>query len=288
MKTISIALDGHYAQGSTTIARCWKATRTDGFILAVTTCTRDLLVDGLVYRAAQGFDPRAISQEASAAVMNTEVFGSLNDAEMAEVEFEAGKWDNCEVEIFEVNYRAVSEGKLTLATMNMGNIAVTRAAFKAEMRGLTERLQKTLGRTVTKGCPYVLGDPATCKVDLAPLTVTGTLTSVTSRRTFADSTRTEPDDWFGAGVVTMTSGENAGQSLEVYDFDGDTGTFTLHLPYAFNPAEGDTYEATPGCRKNFTPDCVGKFANGNNFGGFPFLPGNDRAFGLGGTEGTNL
>lgn len=285
MKTISPGLKAHYALGSTTIARCWKATRKDGVVLAVTTCTRDLLFEGTLYLAKDGFDPRAVSQEASAAVVNTEVFGALSD-EITEAQFEAGLWDECTVEIFEVNYRALSQGKLSLAKMTMGNIKVNRVAFNAEMRGLTERLQKVVGRTVTKGCPYILGDPSTCRVDLAPLTVTGAFTSVADRRTMTDSGRAEAPDWFGGGVVTILTGDNAGVSLEVYSFAG--GQFVLHLPMPFNVAVGDTYEATPGCRKNFTPDCVGKFSNGNNFGGFPYLPGQDRTFGLGGTEGSNL
>lgn len=284
-KTITPDLKAHYALGSTTIARCWKATRTDGFILAVTTCTRPLLFEGVVYQPEDGFAPKAVSQEASAAVVNTEVEGALS-AQITEDDFRAGLWDNCTVDIFEVNYRALSQGRLRIASMTMGNMTVGRTAFNVELRGLTERLQKVIGRTVTKTCPYVLGDPNTCRVDLGPLTVTGTITAVADRRTFTDTSRTEPDDWFGAGVVTMTSGESAGEAIEVYSYASDV--FVMHLPFEFNIAVGDTYTATPGCRKNFVPDCVGKYANGNNHGGFPHLPGNDRAFGLGGTEATSL
>ena len=284
-KTISIALAGHYAQGSTTIARCWKATRRDGFVLAVTTCARDLLFEGVLYRSAEGFNPKAISQEASAAVTNTEVEGFLSD-DLTELEFEAGKWDGATVEVFEVNYRDLSMGKLKMSTATMGDIKVSRSAFNAELRGLTQSLQKTVGRIVTKGCPWKFGDVDTCRKPLAPLTVTGALTSVTDLRTFADSGRAEAADYFGAGVITFLTGANAGLSMEIYSFA--LGAFVTHLPFNNNPAVGDTYSLTPGCRKNFTTDCVAKFANGNNFGGFPFLPGANKITGLGGTEGTNL
>lgn len=286
-KTISPALKAHYAQGSTTISRQWKATRKDGVILAVTTCTRDLMIDGVLYLAAEGFNPRAVQQEASTAVANTEIAGALQ-GDLTELEFEAGLWDGCEVEIFEVNYRDLSMGRLYLGTMTMGNVSIARGSFQAEMRGLTQSLQKTVGRVVTAGCPWKFGDPDTCRVDLAPLTVTGTLTSVTDLRTFSDSGRTEVDDYFGAGVITFDTGENAGQSLEIYSYDGTTKTFVTHLPLINNPAIGDTYTVTPGCRKRFQEDCKTKWANVVNFGGFPYLPGNDRAMGLGGTEGSSL
>lgn len=291
MKTISPALQLHYAQGSTTIARCWKATRKDGFVFAVTTCTRDLLFEGVVYRAAEGFNPRAISQEATAAVVNTEVDGALSD-DISEAEFEEGLWDGCAVEVFEVNYRSLTDGKLMLAEFTMGDIQVGRSAFNASMRGLTQTIQNVVGRVVTKGCPWAFGSvspnnfiPA-CNKDLGPLTVTGTLTSVTDLRTFADSSRSEPSDYFGGGVITFTSGDNEGESLEIYSYAA--GAFVTHLPLLFNPAVGDTYSLTPGCRKRLTEDCLTKWSNTVNYGGFPWLPGADKTIGLGGTEGSNL
>jgi uncharacterized phage protein (TIGR02218 family) len=260
-------------------------------VLAVTTCARDLLFNGVLYLSKNGFNPKAISQEATAAVVNTEVEGFLSP-EITEADFESGKWDGCTVEMIEVNYRSLSDGAMRLATFTMGDIKVTRSAFNAEMRGLTQRLQKTVGRLVTKGCPWVFGSispdnytPA-CNKALGPLTVTGTLTGATDRRTFADSARSEASDYFGAGVITFTSGANVGQALEIYSFA--SGAFVTYLPFLNNPAIGDTYSLTPGCRKRYTEDCRTKFANTNNFGGFDQLPGPDKVLGLGGTEGSNL
>lgn len=291
MKARSIALAAHQSLGSTTLAWCWKATRRDGYVLAVTTSARDLLFEGVIYRSKDGFNPKAISQEASAAVVNTEVEGALSD-EITEPDFEAGLWDGCTVEMFEVNYRSLSDGAMRLATFTMGDIKVTRSAFNAEMRGLTQRLQKTVGRLVTKGCPWVFGSispdnftPA-CNKALGPLTVTGTLTGVTDLRTFADSARAEALDYFGAGVIEFTSGANVGQALEIYSFA--SGAFVTYLPFLNNPAIGDTYTLTPGCRKRFTEDCRTKWANTPNHGGFEHLPGPDKVLGLGGTEGSNL
>lgn len=286
MKTLTPELRAEYAKGSTTIARCWKAMRLDGFTLCVTTCPRDLLFEGFLYRAANGFNPKAISQEASAAVANTEVDGTLSD-DITETDFQAGIWDGCEVEVFEVNYRALSMGKMMLGTATMGNITVGLQSFTAELRGLTQSLQKIVGELWTKGCPAGFGD-ARCKVDLGPLTVTGTLTSAPNRRTLIDTSRTEDDDYFGAGVITITSGECEGEQMEIYSYDGTTKTFVLHLPLEFNVAAGDTYSVVPGCRKRYEEDCVIKWANWPNFRGAPHVPGANKMLGLGGTEGTNL
>lgn len=285
-KTVSIALKSHFAQGSTTTAFCWKAIRRDGFVLAVTTCARDLLFEGTLYLSKDGFNPKAISQEASAAVTNTEVEGALSD-EITEEDFEVGKWDGCAVEMFEVNYRDLSMGKLALATFTLGDCKLTRGQFNAEVRGLTQSLQKQIGEVVTKSCRYRFGDPNTCRVDLAPLTVTGSIDTVVDLRTFSDSARAEPDDYFSAGVLTWETGANQGVSMEVYSYAAD-GTITLHLPMWLTVSIGDTYSLTPGCRKRYTEDCREKWSNTNNFGGFPLLPGPDKVLGLGGTEGSNL
>lgn len=290
-KTRSIALATHQAQGSNTLALCWKATRRDGYVLAVTTCARDLLFEGVLYLSKDGFNPKAISQEASAAVVNTEVDGALSD-DITELDFEAGLWDGCAVEMFEVNYRDLTAGKMRLASFTMGDIKLTRSSFNAEMRGLTQSLQKVVGRLVTKGCPWVFGSispdnftPA-CNKDLGPLTVTGALTGVTDLRTFADSGRTEGVDYFRGGVITFLTGANAGQALEISSYDSVTKTFVTYMPFLNNPAIGDTYSLTPGCLKRYS-DCQ-TWANTPNFGGFDLVPGPDKVLGFGGTEGSSL
>jgi uncharacterized phage protein (TIGR02218 family) len=291
MKTCSIELATAQAAQTRTTTWCWKATRRDGTVLAVTMLSQDLLFEGVLYLSRDGFNPRALGQEASAAVSNSEISGYLSDA-ITEDEFEAGLWDGCAVEMFEVNYRDLTQGKMRLASFTMGDIKVTRAAFNAEMRGLTQSLQKVVGRLVTKGCPWVFGSispdnftPA-CNKALAPLTVTGAITGVTDLRTFSDASRAEVSDYFGGGVITFLTGANAGQALEVYSFAA--GAFVTHLPFLHNPVVGDTYSLTPGCRKRYTEDCRAKWANTNNFGGFDLIPGPDKTLGLGGTEGSNL
>jgi hypothetical protein len=47
----------------TTIALCWRIERCDGIALGLTDHDRDLLIDGLVHRAASGMTPSAIRRE---------------------------------------------------------------------------------------------------------------------------------------------------------------------------------------------------------------------------------
>jgi uncharacterized phage protein (TIGR02218 family) len=287
MKTRSIALAAHQARETTTIARCWRYERNDGAIFTVTDHDEPIVFNGETYSAKDGVTPTSIAQEASAAVANSEVNGYLTPTGLTEEEIFAGLWDNAFVSIFEVNYNDLSMGAMALGSGNIGEVKAGRTAFNAEVRGLTQRLQKVVGRVYTAGCPWKFGDPDTCRIDLAPLTVTGSFTSVLSLRVMTDSSRGEASDYFAAGLMTITSGDNEGVQMEVYYFSLG-GQFILHLPLAYNVAVGDTYSVSPGCRKRYTEDCRNKWANTNNFGGFPLVPGSDKVLGLGGTEGTNL
>lgn len=291
MKYRTIALAAHQAAETTTIARCWRYTRNDGEIFTVTDHDVPIVFNGETYSAKDGVSPTSIAQEASPAVANSEVNGFLTPTGLTEEDIFAGLWDNAFVSIFEVNYNDLSMGAMALGSGNIGEVKAGRTAFNAEMRGLTQRLQKVVGRVYTAGCPWVFGSigsafvPA-CNIDLGPLTATGTLTSATDLRTFADSSRGEASDYFGAGLLAFTSGPNEGVQMEIYSFAA--GGFVLHLPMPYTVSVGDTYSVTPGCRKRFTEDCRTKWANTNNFGGFPQVPGSDKVLGLGGTEGTNL
>ena len=50
-----------------------------------------------------------------------------------------------------------------------------------------------------------------------------------------------------------------------------SGTFTLLYPLPAPCANGDTFDAYPGCDK-LEATCISKFNNKPNFGGYPFVP----------------
>lgn len=85
---------------------------------------------------------------------------------------------------------------------------------------------------------------------------------------------------FTGGLMTMTSGANAGLSMEVGAYA--PGSMTLRLSFPYPLEVGDAYTMTPGCGKRFIEDCVGVWDNGVNHRGEPFLPGMDQIVIFGG------
>jgi uncharacterized phage protein (TIGR02218 family) len=79
-------------------------------------------------------------------------------------------------------------------------------------------------------------------------------------------------DTFTLGVVTWTSGANAGRKAEIASFAG--GAITLFEAPVRPIAIGDAFTATAGCDKQFAT-CSAKFGNGVNFRGFPHMPGEE-------------
>ena len=289
MKTIPSALRTHYAQGSTTISRQWRLERPDGQVVTVTTCARDLLIGGEVYRAKDGVTPMAVQQSANGAVQNTEINGALSDDFATEAEIVGGLWDNTFVTVFEVNYRDLTMGTAILFAGWIGTQSVGRSTFKAELRSLAQAMQQMTGRTYGPLCPAQLGDDE-CQVNVEAMRFTSTATAVASRRTFTDTAATQASDWFGAGLLRIETGDYAGMQMEVYSFVA--GVYVLALPLPFDPAVGMSYSVIPGCRKRHergwrnpagTSDCGDKFNNVINFRGFPpsLFPGNNRIIGLG-------
>lgn len=280
MRSASPELLAHFAQGTTTRAQCWKCTRQDGQIFGFTSVDVSLRFDGLIYEAATGFSPSAIEGKLDLSVPNLEVAGLLDSASITEADLLGGKWDNCEVEIFEVNYRDLSMGAMILGTGKTGNVTAGRSTFNTELRGLAQQLQQPVGDVYTSSCQADFGD-ARCKYDVEALRVAGAVTEPASRAVFL-STITGPDDYYGGGVLTWTGGANAGTRMEVAGF-GSTN-FTLAAAMPFNIAPGDAFTVVPGCRKDRTRDCLGKWANVINFRGFPDVPLNDAILGQGGNE----
>lgn len=84
------------------------------------------------------------------------------------------------------------------------------------------------------------------------------------------------DDWFVGGLVTWTSGLNAGLSMEVKQWTFATKTFKLFLQMPFGVQVGDEFDVVPGCKKRLLADCRDKYDNVPNHRAEPYVPGTDK------------
>jgi uncharacterized phage protein (TIGR02218 family) len=276
VKSISPGLAQHLAGEVTTLATCWKITRRDGLMLGFTDHVRDLEVECLTYRAASGYTRTAIRGTADLAVDNLDVENVFADEGITEEDLRAGKYDFAEVRMFLVNYENVAQGILKLRRGWLGEVTIRDGRYLAELRGMTQRLQMTVGEVYAPDCAADLGD-ARCGVDLAALEESGAVAAVTSATVFATSLP-GATGWYDGGELRWTGGANAGQAVAVRSWDATTGTLTLFLPALYAMEIDDTFTLRPGCDKTFAT-CKSKFDNVVNFRGFPHIPGTDQVLG---------
>ncbi len=280
-RNISSDLKAHFEGGNLTLATCWKITRTDNTVMGFTDHDGDLLYESVNYKAATGFEPTDVQQRDDMSVDNMDVTGILNDSAITEADIQAGLYDYSEIEIFMINYRDLTQGRMVLKRGWIGEVNVKRGQFVAEIRGLAQKLSQNIGRIYSPSCDAVLGDEK-CGVDVSGFTSSVvTVTNVTSNQLFATNGGVTLSTYFKGGEVTWISGGNSGAKMEVKEFSTDA-IMELVLPMSRNVSVGDTFTVIAGCDKSGTT-CQSKFNNYLNFRGFPDLPGQDKIYETSGT-----
>ncbi|MFP7673360.1 DUF2163 domain-containing protein [Marivita sp. S0852] len=271
----SEALSAHLATGLTTVARCWEVRRKDGRRFGFTDHDLDLAFDDLTFRADTGMSAAALQQGTGLAVDNSEAIGALSDASVTEADIAAGRFDGAEVTAWLVNWADVGARKV-LFRGSLGEITRSGGGFSAELRGLTEVLNRPVGRVFQAPCSAVLGDRA-CSVDLdAPgMKARATVSEVTETGGVVLSVSGAFEaGWFQRGRLNVLDGEAVGLwavlKRDVVLADG-TRQVEFWEPLRAPLDVGTQVELVAGCDKRFET-CRAKFDNLVNFQGFPDIP----------------
>ena len=254
-----------------TAAWCVRIECQNGTIVRLTAYPHDLIMsNATVYKTDYGYEPTAFSASSSMSPSAIDLEGIVAAAGISRDALASGVFDNARVYVFKCNFLSPVEDYEEVAAGFFGKATLTDDHYRIEGMSLIDALNQSVGSIYQAACPRTLGD-AGCQVNLAAITVTGTLTHVTSSSVVRDSARSENADWFGAGTIHFTSGQNTGlKPLEVKDYAAN-GTVTTFEPFYYTPAIGDAYVLVPGCRKR-EADCRDKFANIINFFGFTRIP----------------
>ena len=277
MKTLPTGLQAHLDTGTTTLAWCWRLTRSDGQVFGFTDHDLPLSLIGTIFEPESGFSASEIRTGSDLSVDAQDAEGVLTSTTITETDILDGRWDNAAVEIWRVNWQDTAQ-RVLMRRGAIGQVRRGRVQFVAEMRSLTHVLNQTVGRTFQASCDAALGD-ARCGVDLRDPAYagSGTVVTVTGDRSFTVSGLSGyADGWFALGSFAWTGGANAGRKAEVLMHEAGTPDVTVTLLEApvLAIAAGDTFDIMAGCDKTFGT-CRDGFANAVNFRGFPHIPGQD-------------
>lgn len=251
----------------TTLCRAWAITRPDGEAYGFTDHDRDLTFEGVTFRADTGLTAAALAQSTGLSVDNTEALGALTDAAVREDDIEAGRFDGADVRAWLVNW-ADPDVRWLQFRGSIGEIRRAGGAFHAELRGLTEALNRPLGRIFQKPCTAVLSDKG-CRFDASTLGYRhdGPADRIIDGRVFEwnDLGGFEPG-WFLRGRLDVLDGPAKGLWGMIKHDVVENGVRRIELwePIRGTLDSGARLRLTAGCDKRFDT-CRLKFNNLLNF-----------------------
>lgn len=271
-------LHAHLATGLTHVCQCWAIRRQDGVVLGFTDHDRALAFDGITFTADSGMSAKALSATTGLSVDNTEAAGVLTADSVTEEDIAAGRYDQAEVTIWDVQWDDVTARQVRFRG-TMGEITRNGASFQVDLRGLAEALNQPQGRSYLKTCSAVLGDTA-CGVNTrtdAAYVAEVTVDRLTDGQTFDLATLVPYNaGWFENGYLEVLSGRAKGLRATIKQdmLTGERRQVLLWQPLGIAFSEGDELRIVAGCDKR-AETCREKFANLVNFQGFPHIPGDD-------------
>ncbi|HEX6374603.1 MAG TPA: DUF2163 domain-containing protein [Allosphingosinicella sp.] len=255
----------------TSLAFCWRVERRDGICLGFTSHDRDLAIGGLVYRAAPGMLPSAISVGDGFEASSLDVSGALTSDAINEADLAAGRWDRAGVALFLVDWEDPDGERLPLVRGELGDVSVSANGFEAELRGPAALLERAVVEQTSPECRAELGDRR-CRVDMAARVRVTQVTAIAAETVVEVAEAASQPDAYAFGRLRWIGGANSGLDSVILASTGPQ--LTLQEPPPFAIAEGDIVEIREGCDKSFAT-CAGRFANAENFRGEPHLPGMD-------------
>lgn len=252
-------------------ATCVRIECVNGVVVRITDHPFDLAMsNATVYETDCGYSPTALSGSTTFASSAIDIEGIAAIGGLTRDQVASGVFDNARVFIFRTSYFSPVEDYEPVASGFFGKTEMEDEHYRIEGMSLIDALSQSVGKSYTAACSRTFGD-AGCGISLAAIDAAGAITSVTSARVFTDSSRLEVDDWFGAGTIKFTSGQNVGlRPLEIKSFTAG-GVITTFEPAYYLPQIGDAFVITPGCRRRLQ-DCRDKYSNIVNFFGFPNIP----------------
>ncbi|KIN72109.1 DUF2163 domain-containing protein [Sulfitobacter guttiformis] len=270
-------LEAHLKGGLTTVCHAWAITRKDGVVFAFTDHDLPLRFAGFEFRADAGLSALALAQSTGLSVDNTEALGALSDVSLREDEIEQGRFDGAQIQAWLVNWADTSQHWLNFRG-HLGELTRAGGGFRAELRGLTEALNRPLGRVYQKPCSAVLGD-RTCRFKLTQEGYAQALPvqTVTDARRFVwEDFLSYDTDWFTRGRLEMLDGPATGLwgGIKSDRIIGTARVIELWQPIRGSVQSGMQIRLVAGCDKR-VETCRLKFNNFANFQGFPDLPGED-------------
>ena len=276
MLSVSNALKTELENGR--VARFLKITLADNTTITLTSFDSDLVADddGLTYESIPYLETSSVYSTADGTIDNQKIFSNWLEDKIDLDMIYAGEYDDAEIQIGWIGYDQASPERMVLFNGLVGEISFDDTGANIEGMGITTRLESSVGRSYTAKDPFTFGD-ARWQLNAGSFTKTGAVDYILSQRykfKVTGDVTSEVDGYYSYGLLTWTSGLNAGvqSEVKVHTVAGGTiGTsFELLFPTPYTITIGDTFSTVAGYDGSID-QCKNKFNNVVNFGGFPHI-----------------
>ncbi len=273
MRTIPSTMAAALADGATTHAHVWRITRRDEAAFAFTDHDRALMFDALVCEPLTALRAGAVDKSLGLNVDTASVSGALSSAAIGESDLARGLWDGALVDLFLVDWTDPSQ-RVHLFAGRIGEVRRGASAFEAELRGVQAALNVPIGRVFSRFCDADLGD-GRCGKDIENATFrgSGAVSAVLTGTSFsATGLSAYAADFFARGRLVWSAGGES--EVLAHRLEGASVVIETLDPPGPALSVSAAFTIYAGCDKRFAT-CNVKFANTDNFRGFPHMPGND-------------
>ncbi len=277
MRVLPSAMTAAIDSGAAELCTAWIVTRGDGVRLGFTDHDEPLTVDGVVCSASSGWTMGAAQSELGTTAGLAAATGALDSSALTDADILKGLYDDAALQIWRLLWPDPAQ-RVLIWRGRITRLVRQGQGFTAEIEGPLGALARVVGRTYSRTCDAVLGD-GRCRADVSgsAFNGSGVVSSVSQdRRLVVTGIDAFAAGWFAGGVIRWTGGANTGLSARVATHQ--TGAAGVVLILANAPVEtiapGYAFTVLAGCDKGYAT-CAAKFANSDNFQGFPDIPGDD-------------
>ncbi|WP_428491686.1 DUF2163 domain-containing protein [Rhodopila sp.] len=281
MKAVSSDLLALWASRNFFGATLYTITLSSGTVLRYTSYGMDIVHDGFTFSAGLGGGAAFETSPAKSTWKNGLDVSTLSfdvmpkQATINGVPFIVaavnGVFDNATVmreRAYMPTGSAAAVGSIILDGGQVSEIDLGREKVTFNVADFRQLLDIQMPRRLYQAsCSNALFD-ASCALNRATFTAVGTATSG-STASVVSASLAASSGYYDLGVITFTSGANAGLSRTVKTYT--TGTIQVIVPFPSAPATGDGFSIYVGCDKSLST-CGSKFSNQANFHGQPFIP----------------
>lgn len=279
MRAASTQLKAAIATESTTLARLWRVTRSDGTVLRFTDSVRPITIEvspdvaPQVYRSDISFTASAIfTSKTFANAQSVTVSFIMTDDGFAEKDIRSRLFDSALGEVMVVDYEHPEYGVVNMYQGTFGTITLSdQKTAQVEIipsdsfiNGVSIGNEK-----YSQTCRANLGD-SRCTIDIQALKVSFVVTSASGGSLVADELDQDNAHW-ALGFVKWTTGQNVGKTTLVTSSDKASKSLFLASPPFFAIQVGDEGDVFPGCDK-LRKTCKEKFDNVLNLRAEPDVP----------------